>query len=124
MCVEQYEKYEVEPGTHVIGKLTLGENIADIGGLRQSYDAYKAWEQRHGSAGPSVGKLTPEQLFFVAHGQVWCTLMTPEQMRLRITTDPQSPDSSAWWTIQPSALPRSSPARRAIRWCVNKCEVW
>ena len=125
--VQQYEKYEVEPGQHVIGKLTLGENIADIGGLRQSYDAYKAWEQRHGSAGPSVGNLTPEQLFFVAHGQVWCTLMTPEQMRLRITTDPHSPGQ--FRVVGPIS---NHPAFAKAFSCkpgdpmvpVDKCEVW
>jgi predicted metalloendopeptidase len=91
-CVrQQYSQYEIEPGVQVNGKLTAGENIADIGGLKQSYVAYKEWEKRHGGPGPSVGALTADQLFFVAHGQVWCSLITPEQARLRITTDPHSP---------------------------------
>jgi len=91
-CVDDfYSEYEVEPGAPVNGKLTLGENIADIGGLKASYQAYKAWEARHGEPEPIVEGLTNDQLLFVAWGQVWCTLQTPEQARLQVTTDPHSP---------------------------------
>jgi len=91
-CVrEQYDSYEIEPGINVQGELTLGENIADLGGLKQSYRAYKLWEKRHGEPEPAVEGLTNDQLFFVAYGQVWCALVTPEVARLRVTTDPHSP---------------------------------
>jgi predicted metalloendopeptidase len=127
-CVrEQYSGYQVEPGVQVNGKLTAGENIADIGGLKQSYAAYKEWEKRHGGPGPSLGKLTPDQLFFIAHGQVWCTLMTPESARLRITTDPHSPGQ--FRVIGPIS---GHPAFGKAFSCepgtpmnpANKCEVW
>jgi predicted metalloendopeptidase len=127
-CVaEQYSRYEVEPGLALNGKLTLGENIADIGGLKQSWDAFRAWQVRHGGPGPTVGSLTPEQLFFVAHGQVWCQLMSPEQARLRVTTDPHSPGK--YRVIGPIA---NHPAFAAAFACpagapMNpspKCEVW
>jgi putative endopeptidase len=125
--VKQYDAYEAEPGLHVIGKLTLGENIADIGGLRQSYDAYKVWEKRNGKPGPSLGKLSPEQLFFVAHGQVWCQLTTPEQLRLRVTTDSHSP--GRFRVIGPIS---NHPAFAEAFQCkpgmpmtpAEKCEVW
>ena len=91
-CVDDlYSGYEIEPGVKVNGKLTLGENIADIGGVKQAYAAYKLWEKRHEAPKPMVEGLTNEQLFFVAYGQVWCSLTTPEQARLRITTDSHSP---------------------------------
>ncbi|MEM7354671.1 MAG: M13 family metallopeptidase [Acidobacteriota bacterium] len=91
-CVDDlYSSYEVEPGANVNGKLTLGENIADIGGVKQAYAAYKFWESRHGKPESTVEGLTNEQLFFVAYGQVWCSLNTPEQARLRLTTDSHSP---------------------------------
>jgi len=127
-CVDdQYSRYEVEPGVTINGRLTLGENIADIGGLKQSWDAFRAWQERHGAPGPTVGSLTPEQLFFVAHGQVWCQLMSPEQARLRITTDPHSPGK--FRVIGPVANhPAFAPAFRCPAGApMNpspKCEVW
>jgi predicted metalloendopeptidase len=91
-CVDDfYSNYEVEPGAAVNGSLTLGENIADIGGLKQSHAAYKLWEARHGTPEPLLEKVTDEQLLFVSWGQIWCTLMSPEHARLQVTTDPHSP---------------------------------
>jgi len=91
-CVDEFfSGYEVEPGAPVNGKLTLGENIADIGGLKQSHAAYKLWESRHGTPEPLLEELTDEQLLFVAWGQIWCTLMSPEAARLQVTTDPHTP---------------------------------
>jgi predicted metalloendopeptidase len=91
-CVDDaYSKYEVEPGVSVNGKLTLGENIADIGGLKEAYQAYKDWEKRHGTPKTIVEGLTNEQLFFVSWGQVWCTVASAESERLQVTTNPHSP---------------------------------
>ena len=91
-CVSDlYSGYEVEEGVAVNGDLTLGENIADIGGVKQAYRAYKFWEERHGAPEPLVEELTNDQLFFVAFGQVWCGLASPEQARLLVTTDSHSP---------------------------------
>jgi predicted metalloendopeptidase len=91
-CVEEfYSDYEIEPGVSVNGALTLGENIADIGGLKQSYEAYRLWEARHGAPEPTIEGLTNEQLVFVNWGQVWCTLQSDEATRLQVTTDPHSP---------------------------------
>ncbi len=91
-CVDDfYSAYEVEPGVTVNGRLTLGENIADIGGVKQAYQAYKQWEERHEATAPAIEGLTNDQLFFVAWGQVWCTLASKEYERLQVTTDPHSP---------------------------------
>ncbi len=99
-CVDDlYSGYEIEPDVQVNGELTLGENIADIGGVKQAYAAFKSRQATEGdrlrASGatdePAVEGLTDDQLFFVAFGQVWCSLTTPEQARLRITTDTHAP---------------------------------
>jgi|CXWL01.1.fsa_nt_gi endothelin-converting enzyme/putative endopeptidase len=131
-CVEkQYSAYEIEPGTHLDGKLTLGENIADIGGVKQAYGAYQAYRARHPEEGADaasvVAGLTDEQLFFVAFGQVWCGLTTPEAARVRVTVDPHSP--SRFRVIGPLSdnaelakafnCPAGSPMNPT-----NRCTVW
>lgn len=91
-CVtDLYSSYEPQPGVHVNGKLTLGENIADFGGIKEAYRAYRAWEAEQGAPSPAVDGLTNEQLFFIGFAQSWCTLLTPEIERLLITLDPHSP---------------------------------
>lgn len=88
--VDQYDKYVLRDDLHVNGELTQGENIADVGGLKQ---AYAAFQRREADAkGPStVPGLSHEQLFFVAFAQGWCAKLTPQMEQLRITTDPHSP---------------------------------
>jgi putative endopeptidase len=97
-CVEaQYSAMEVEPGVHVNGKLTLGENIGDIGGVKEAYVAFQGWKSRHRIPAPGEPKeplvpgLTDDQLFFVSFSQVWCSLSTPEFLRNQVTTDSHSP---------------------------------
>lgn len=91
-CVEdQYSAYEVEPDLNVQGDLTLGENIADIGGLKQSWEAYRRWKQRFRGEIPTAPGLTDEQLFFVSYAQIWCSKSTPEVTRMRVTVDSHSP---------------------------------
>jgi predicted metalloendopeptidase len=91
-CVEkQYSGYEVAPDLFVDGKLTLGENIADLGGLKQSYRAYKKWEKEQSAPEATVAGLTPDQLYFVAYAQAWCTVATPEWEKVQVKSDPHSP---------------------------------
>jgi putative endopeptidase len=127
-CVSDlYATYEVEPGVHLNGPLTVGENIADLGGLKGTLAAYKLWEARHGAPAPAVPGLTNEQLLFVAWGQVWCTVMSPEVARLRVATDPHSP--SRFRVDGPMA---NIPAFAAAFQCApgtpmnpeKRCEVW
>lgn len=90
-CVSDlYDTYEVEPGLAINGKLTLGENIADLGGIKQAYRAYRRWVERNGEQPPAVQGLTNDQLFFVSFGQVWCAHQTPEVARMRVRNDPHS----------------------------------
>jgi predicted metalloendopeptidase len=91
-CVaDLYDSYEVEPGVHVNGELTLGENIADIGGIKLARQAYQLQVDRHDAAEPFVEGLTNEQLFWVAAGQTWCAVASPEYLRQQVTTDPHTP---------------------------------
>ena len=78
-------------GADVDGKLTLGENIGDIGGVKEALAAFKALEERTGDTAASIEGLTNEQLFFVSWGQVWCTVASEEYERQQVTTDPHSP---------------------------------
>jgi predicted metalloendopeptidase len=92
-CIEkQYGNFEVQPDLKLNGKLTLGENIADNGGIKQAYSAYKTYEAKHpGTETPAVAGLTNDQLLFVAFAQTWCSLATPEIERVLVTVDPHSP---------------------------------
>lgn len=88
--VEQYNAYVVLDSLHVNGALTLGENLADIGGLAIAYDAFKMTKQGQGSE--KLFGYTPDQRFFLGYAQVWRLIDRPESMRTRITTDPHSPE--------------------------------
>ncbi|XP_034404621.1 endothelin-converting enzyme 2b isoform X3 [Cyclopterus lumpus] len=89
--MDQYNHYTVN-GEHVNGKQTLGENIADNGGLKAAYHAYRSWVQKNGEEKrlPAVN-LTNDQLFFLGFAQVWCSVRTPESAHEGLVTDPHSP---------------------------------
>ncbi len=92
-CVEElYSGYEVQPGVKLNGKLTLGENIADFGGIKQAHRAYVTWAEAHDEdpKSPALEGLTREQLFFVSFSQLWCSKATPEIERVLALTDPHS----------------------------------
>lgn len=93
--VDEYSGFEPIPGVKVNGKLTLGENTADNGGLRIALMALKNSLSAGGKADPMSDSksdgFTPEQTFFIAFGQVWCSNRTPESMRLLVQSNPHSP---------------------------------
>ncbi len=86
---DQYDAYEALPGLHVKGKLTLGENIADVAGLGAAYEAYRS--SLKGKELPVIDGFTGDQRFFIAFGQSWATKMREELLRQRIATDGHSP---------------------------------
>jgi len=88
--VSQYAAYVAVDTLHVNGELTLGENIADIGGVMIAHDAFKRSLQGKPPPGARDG-FTPEQQFFLGYAQGWRRLYRPETMRLRTLTDPHSP---------------------------------
>ena len=89
--VDQFDRYIQVDTFHVNGRLTLGENIADLGGLLTAYDALEGLLQRKGRPGPIDG-FTPEQRFFLGYAQSWRIHTRPEAMRNRVTTDPHAPE--------------------------------
>jgi putative endopeptidase len=88
--VEQYSVYTVNENLKVNGKLTLGENIADIGGLAIAYQAYQ-YSRKSKPALPTIDGFTPDQRFFLSFAQVWRVNIRPEEAARRILTDPHSP---------------------------------
>jgi endothelin-converting enzyme/putative endopeptidase len=90
--VAQYDAYEPLPGVSVNGKLTAGENIADIGGVKEAYVAYKSWESEDAAREASVvPNMSNEQVFFVAWAQNWCHLSTEASVKRRVEGDSHSP---------------------------------
>jgi putative endopeptidase len=87
----QYDGYIAVDTFHVNGHLTLGENIADYGGALTAYDALQRALERDGRPGKIDG-FTPEQRFFIAFAQSFRSHDRPEEMKLRVTVDPHSPD--------------------------------
>ncbi len=90
--IDQYAAYEPLKGLHVNGELTQGENIADIGGLKIAYAAFKkAQSEDPESANKKIDGLTPDQRFFLAWAQIWRANQRDEETKLRLNTDPHSP---------------------------------
>ncbi|MDE1175984.1 MAG: M13 family metallopeptidase [Edaphobacter sp.] len=95
--VKEYSSFEVAPGQKLNGKLTLGENTADNGGLRIAYKALMDTLAEQGaSPATEVDGYTAAQRFFLGFGQVWCENTTEQAARLRAKTDPHS--SGHWRT--------------------------
>ena len=88
--VDQYSGYTIIDDIKINGKLTNGEDLADLGGTLLAYLAWKE-DTKDQKLEPLDG-LTPEQRFFVAYGQSWCTNERNENKRLRATVDPHSPE--------------------------------
>jgi len=86
--VNEYDGFSPIPGVHLNGKLTLGENTADNGGVRI---ALNALETKDGKGGKSIDGFTPEQQFFLGWAQVWCQSTRPEFSRMLANVDPHSP---------------------------------
>lgn len=90
MIVEQFNNYKVLDTLRVNGKLTLGENIADLGGLSVAYDAFKTYSPQGKSDG-TIDGFTADQRFFLSWAQVWRAKMRPEAQADQIQIDPHSP---------------------------------
>ena len=107
--VKQFDLYKVGE-QHVNGHLTLGENIADLGGLATAYDAYKG-----ATAGKDVADIdgmTGDQRFFANWATVWRTKYTPENAKVRLATDPHAPAQ-----FRASGAPSNLPAFAAAFQC-------
>lgn len=87
--IEQFNKYTVIDSLPVNGELTQGENIADLGGLIITYNAFKLTEQ--GKSGSKIDGFTPDQRFFINFAYIWQNKRTDEIIRVLIASDPHSP---------------------------------
>jgi putative endopeptidase len=88
--VAQYNAFTVLDTLHVNGKLTLGENLADLGGLNVAYAAFK--KTKEGQSHKKIDGFTPDQRFFLSWAQVWRGSQRPEAAAQRILVDPHSPE--------------------------------
>lgn len=98
--VQQFNGYVQVDTTHVNGELTLGENLADFGGMMIAYDALEKALDRTGKR-ENIDGYTPEQRFFIAYAQSWRSHSRPEQLKSRVQTDPHAP--AEWRTNGPLA---------------------
>ncbi|XP_042336186.1 endothelin-converting enzyme 1 isoform X2 [Sceloporus undulatus] len=125
--VEQYGNYTVN-GEAINGKHTLGENIADNGGLKAAYRAYQNWVRKNGEEEtlPTLG-LSNYQLFFVGFAQVWCSVRTPESSHEGLVTDSHSPSRFRVTGTISNSREFSEHFRCRTGSPMNpprKCEVW
>lgn len=88
--VAQFDQFEVAPKVYVNGRFTLGENIADLGGLSIAYDALKLYEQDHG-ASPTIENFTSDQRFFMSWTRSWRHKATLQALTHQVKSDPHAP---------------------------------
>lgn len=87
---DQYQQFIVVDDIHLNGRLTLGENTADNGGIRIAFAAMHKAAEKSGNPQPIDG-FTPEQRFFISFAQQWCANVTPERLRVIAKIDPHAP---------------------------------
>ncbi len=127
MVVDQFNNVIVIDTFHANGELTLGENLADLGGINIAYEAFKKTKQ--GQSNETIEGFTPDQRFFLSWAQVWRAKATPEEIANRLKTDPHSASEQrcnlpvsnveAWYkafNIQPTDKMYRAPKDRARVW--------
>ncbi|MGY0556466.1 MULTISPECIES: M13 family metallopeptidase [unclassified Lysobacter] len=125
--IAQFDAYEAMPGKHVNGKLTLGENIADLGGLAVAYDAMK--QATEGTPDPMTDGMTRDQRFFANWATVWRRNFTDDELKVRLTTDPHAP-ANFRAIGAPSNMPQfaaafeCTPGQPMVRGDDKKVVIW
>ncbi|CAH2003353.1 unnamed protein product [Acanthoscelides obtectus] len=127
--IDQYSRYKIsEVDLYVNGRMTQGENIADNGGLKQSFRAYRKWVSQHGEEMDLPGlNLTHDQLFFLNYAQIWCGSMRPEDALSKVRSSVHSPGpirvlgplSNSHDFARAYNCPLGSPMNPT-----SKCSVW
>jgi putative endopeptidase len=90
--VDEFNAYEVLPGVHVNGELTLGENLADLGGATIAYEALERALAKDPSKRKIIDGFTPEQRFFLSFAQVYRMNVRDAEARRLVTVDPHAPN--------------------------------
>lgn len=125
--VKEYDGFESLPGLHLNGKLTLGENIADHGGIRLAYQAWSHSAESTAASPKVASAFTADQRFFLSFAQSWCSKKQEQLMRMLVKTDPHSPPR---FRIN-GTLSQFSKFAEVFQ-CkpgtpmapVNRCEIW
>ena len=91
IVVDEYSAVEPLPGVALNGELTLGENLADFGGVAIAYEALTRRLARAGAPTSPIEDLTPTQRFFLSYAQIWRANFRPEELRRRLAIDPHAP---------------------------------
>lgn len=125
--IKQFDEYTILDTIHVNGKLTIGENIGDLGGLNVAYEAFKMTKE--GQSNEKIEGFTPDQRFFLAWAQVWRGNILPQTAAQFILTDPHSPgeyrtigapvNMDAWYnafSVQPGDKLYKKPEDRIKIW--------
>jgi putative endopeptidase len=129
LVVDEYNGFEALPGMYVNGKLTLGENLADLGGVHIAYDALERVLAKDPSKRRTIDGFTPEQRFFISFAQIWRTNIRDAEAQRLITVDPHSPGQFRAYGpllnvqefydafgIQPGSPVWLAPEKRAVIW--------
>jgi putative endopeptidase len=129
LVVNEYNAFEPLPGLHVNGKLTLGENLADLGGVNIAYEALQRALAKDPAKRKTIDGFTPEQRFFISFAQIWRTNVRAAEAQRLVTVDPHSPGQfraygpllnvQAFYDafdIRPGSPMWRSPEQRAIIW--------
>ena len=126
--VNEYGSFIAVDNLHVNGKMTLGENTADNGGIRLAYMAMEAFaHQHHLNISKKMGDFTPQQQFFIGFAQNWCTNDRPAFVRLLVQSDAHSPNK-----FRANGVVRNMPEFATAFSCkkgqpmtpVDRCRVW
>jgi putative endopeptidase len=125
-CIsDQYSQYVIVDDVKINGKLTLGEDVADLGGLMLAYMAWK--EDTKSQKLDPIDELTPDQRFFVGYAQSWCGDTRDAEKRLLAATDPHSPEK-----YRTNGVARNMPEFQQAFQCktgapmapAKRCRVW
>jgi putative endopeptidase len=108
--IAQYNAYEAMPGLKVNGKLTLGENIADLGGINVAHDALQ--RATKDQPDPMIDGLTREQRFFLGFASAWRAQLRPESMKVLVASNEHAPDG-----VRARGTPTNVPAFAAAFGC-------
>jgi len=126
--VNEYSSFTAVDDVHINGKLTLGENTADNGGLLLAYMAFvQRAKDNHLNLAAKVNGFTAAQRFYIAFAQNWCQNTRPEAVREQVLQDPHSPDRfrvNGVIVNQPGFAPAFSCKQGAPMVPVNSCRVW
>jgi putative endopeptidase len=123
----EFAAMDILPGAHINPELTMGENIADLGGLTLALDAYHAF--LHGKPAPVLNGITGDQRVFLGWAQVWRAKIRPDAERQRLVIDPHSPpiarvngpaqNIDAWYSafdVKPGETHYLAPKDRVVIW--------